>query len=187
MLGDISRFLIEIAFTLFGAALVARVWMHAVRLHPYNPVAQAVRQCTQWLVNPLKRLAPQHRTLDTAALLALWLTALAYLLLMWLVSTGTLPPAQLLPNALGVAVITAAKWGLNLIVWMTLAQVILSWVNPMAPIMALLQTLTAPLLAPIQRILPNFGGLDLSPMALLIAAQVIMMMLNRTGYLLFGV
>jgi len=187
MLGDISHFLIEIAFTIFGVALVARIWMHALRLHPHNPAAVAVRQVTNWLVAPLRRVVPQHRTLDVAALLALWLTALVYLLAMWLVNTGTLPPAPILARALGVAALTAAKWSLNLVVWMTLAQVILSWVNPLAPIMALLQTLTAPLLAPIQRIVPNFGGFDLSPLALLILAQVLMMMLHRMGYMLFGV
>lgn len=187
MLGDIFRFLIEIAFLLFGAALAARIWMYAARLHPFNPFAQAVHQATNWLITPLRKIVPQHGAIDIASLLAIWLTALIYLLLMWVLSTGSLPPAPLLPTALGVAVLTAAKWGLNLIVWITLAQAILSWVNPLSPIMPVLQTLTAPLLAPIRRIMPNLGGLDLSPLALLILAQVAMMVLNRVGYSLFGV
>jgi len=187
MLGDIFRFLIEIAFLLFGAALATRIWMYAVHLHPFNPFAQLIGQVTNWLVTPLRRLMPQHRCLDTAAMLALWLTGLLYLLLMWLLSTGSLPPVALLPTALGVAALTAFKWGVNLIVWVTLAQAVLSWVNPLAPVMPVLQTLTAPLLAPIRHIMPRLGALDLSPLALIILAQVLMMVLNRIGYSLFGV
>jgi len=187
MLGDIFRFLIDIAFTLFGAALAARIWIYAARLHPFNPFAQLVVQATNWLVTPLRRIMPKHRSLDTAALLSIWLTGLLYLLLMWLLSTGSMLPATLLPYALGAAALTALKWGVNLIVWVTLAQAVLSWVNPLAPIMPVLQTLTAPLLAPIRHIMPRLGALDLSPLVLIVLAQVVMMILNQIAYRLFGV
>ena len=187
MLGEIFRFIIELAFTLFGAALAARIWMTAVRLHPFNPISQAVQQATNWLITPLRRIVPQHRNIDFAALLAIILTAWVYLLLMWTLATGSLPPVQLLPTSLGVALITAAKWGLNLIVWITLGQAILSWVNPLAPLMPLLSTLTAPLLAPIRRFMPSLNGLDLSPLILLVLAQVAMMMLSRLSYTLYGI
>jgi YggT family protein len=54
-----------------------------------------------------------------------------------------------------------------------LAAVIMSWLaldrrNPLA---ATLYGLTEPVLAPIRRMLPPMGGLDLSPMVLLIALQ----------------
>ena len=56
-----------------------------------------------------------------------------------------------------------------------LAAVILSWVpvdrrNPLAMIV---RRLTDPVLAPIQRVLPPIGGLDLSPMVLLFALQAL--------------
>ncbi len=50
-------------------------------------------------------------------------------------------------------------------------QAVLSWVNP-APMMPLLQALTAPMLDPIRRILPR-TSIDFSPLVLLlIVAQV---------------
>ncbi|WP_459741142.1 YggT family protein, partial [Pseudomonas aeruginosa] len=55
MFGEIARFLLNTVFTLFGAALILRVWMQAVRVPPYNPVTQAVLQATNWLVLPLRR------------------------------------------------------------------------------------------------------------------------------------
>src|SRR3546814_10599987 len=69
------------------------------------------------------------------------------------VQTCALP--ILLPAAMGSALIMAIKWALNLVVWLTLIQAVLSWVNPTAPMMPLLQALTAPMLDPIRRILPR--------------------------------
>ena len=59
--------------------------------------------------------------------------------------------------------------------------------NPLAAAMPVLKTLNEPLLAPIRRIMPNLGGLDLSPLALLILAQIALMVLNRVSFALFGV
>ncbi|VFR29385.1 Integral membrane protein YggT, involved in response to extracytoplasmic stress (osmotic shock) [plant metagenome] len=187
MFGDIIRFLLEIAFTLLGAALLARAWFIAVRMHPFHPVVQSINQATNWLVMPLRKILPNTGRIDWACLLAAWLVALVYLVLSWLVSTGSMVPVQLLPAALGAALLTVARWSLNLVLWLTLLQVVLSWVNPAAPMMGLLRTLTAPLLDPLRRILPNMGGIDLSPLALLIIAQVLMMVLARISYGIFGV
>lgn len=54
-----------------------------------------------------------------------------------------------------------------------LVAVILSWVpmNPRNPLVILVRGLTEPLLAPLRRLLPPMGGLDLSPMLLIIALQ----------------
>lgn len=188
MFGDISRFLLEIAFTLLGVALIARAWMFAVRMHPFHPVVQALNQATNWFVMPLRRLVPKPNGLiDWACILGAWLVAVVYLVLGWMLATGSLLPVSLLPGALGAALLTVARWTLNLVIWMTLIQAILSWVNPRAPSMALLQQMTAPILNPLRRMLPNLGGIDISPLVLLVLAQVGMMMLARIGYNLFGV
>jgi YggT family protein len=54
-----------------------------------------------------------------------------------------------------------------------LAAVIMSWlqVDRRNPLAKGLERLTEPVLAPIRRMLPPMGGLDLSPMVLLIALQ----------------
>ncbi|ANY14871.1 YggT family protein [Bordetella pseudohinzii] len=181
MIGDILRFLIDILFTLFGAALLLRAWMHAVRLHPFNPLARAIYQATNWLILPLRRIIPATGSVDWTSLFAAWLAALVFFLLVILVSVGMLPPAGALPRILLTALFTEMRWALNLIVWLTLIQAVLSWVNPMSPLMALLQTLTAPLLDPIRRILPR-TAIDFSPLVLLILAQIAAMMLTRLSY-----
>lgn len=178
MLGEILRFLLDIVFRLFGAALIARAWMHAIRMHPFNPLAHAIYQATNWLVLPLRKLIPAGRKIDWASLAAAWLAALIYQALIWLIAIGALIPAVLLPAAMLSALLVALKWALNLVVWLTLIQAVLSWVNPMAPMMPLLQTLTAPMLDPIRRLLPR-AQIDFSPLILLIVAQVLLTALAR--------
>ncbi|RBL84242.1 YggT family protein [Streptomyces cavourensis] len=186
MLGEILRFLLEIAFTLFGAALIARAWMHAIRLHPFNPLARVIYQATNWLVLPLRKIIPAGNKIDWTSIVAAWLAALAYLVLIWMVALGALLPAVLLPKFLLGALFMAAKWALNLVVWLTLIQAVLSWVNPMAPMMPLLQALTAPLLDPVRRLLPR-TSIDFSPLVLLIVAQIVLMVLARLSYNVVGV
>ena len=54
-----------------------------------------------------------------------------------------------------------------------LVSVIISWIQLPSdnPIAKLTDTFTEPLLKPIRRVLPDMGGLDFSPMLLLIALQ----------------
>jgi YggT family protein len=54
-----------------------------------------------------------------------------------------------------------------------LATVILSWlpIDRRGRLATMLSTITEPALAPIRRVLPPMGGLDVSPMLLLLALQ----------------
>lgn len=182
MISGILGFVLDIVFLLFGIALILRAWAYAIRLHPFNPYSQAIIRLTDWLVQPIRKLVSPRGKVDLPSLLACWLTAFIYLLATWVVLTGQIPMVQSLLPALLAGFLTVLKWTLNLIVWLTLIQAVLSWVNPMAPIMPVLHTLTAPLLDPIRRIMPNLGGLDLSPLVLLVLAQIAMMVVQRFVY-----
>ena len=70
-------------------------------------------------------------------------------------------------------------WALNVVVWLTIIYVVISWVNPHAPFAPAFDLLLRPLLTPIRRILPTIGGFDLSPMVLLIGVYVIQMVVAR--------
>lgn len=60
---------------------------------------------------------------------------------------------------------------LGVYIWVILGRVIISWVNadPYNPIVRFLYGATEPLLHPIRRRLPAMGGIDLSPMLLILA------------------
>lgn len=179
MFGDIARFLLNTIFTLFGAALLLRVWLQFVRVPPYNPVTHAIQQATNWLVLPLRRVIPGLRGIDLASVVAALIAAVAYVLLMvWLAGVD---PLGLLPVLLIVALLTLVKWALNLLIWLTILMALLSWLNPRSPAMPVLFQLTAPFLNPIRRVLPNFGGLDLSPILLFVIVQVLLMVVTRAA------
>ncbi|ACR27971.1 YggT family protein [Burkholderia glumae] len=179
MLGEIARFLLNTVFTLFGAALLLRAWMQAVRVPPYNPVTQAVLQATNWIVLPLRRVITGTRGIDWASVVAALLTAFVYVLLM--MSLAGIDALSMLPTLVIVALLTLVKWALNLVLWMTILMALLSWLNPRSPAMEILFPLTAPLLNPLRRVLPNLGGLDLSPILLFVIVQVLIMIVTRTA------
>ncbi|CAG9189301.1 INTEGRAL MEMBRANE PROTEIN (Rhomboid family) [Paraburkholderia tropica] len=187
MFGDIARFLLNTIFTLFGAALLMRAWLQFVRVPPYNPVTHAIQQATNWLVMPLRRVIPGVRGIDWASIVAALIAAVVFVLLMvWLAGVD---PLGLLPTLLIVAVLTLVKWALNLVIWVTILMALLSWLNPRSPAMPVLFQVTAPFLNPLRRILPNFGGLDLSPILLFVIVQVLLMVVTRAAVslTLFGI
>jgi YggT family protein len=186
MFGDVARFLLNTVFTLFGAALLLRAWMQVVRMPPYNPVSNAVMQATNWIVLPLRKILPGGKV-DWASLLAAYIAALVYVLLM-IVLAGV-DPTIMLPMTFLVALLTVIKWALNLVIWMTILMALLSWLNPQSPAMPLLYQITAPFLDPLRRILPRLGGLDLSPILLFVIVQVLLMVVTRVAVsmTLFGI
>jgi YggT family protein len=62
--------------------------------------------------------------------------------------------------------------------WLVIAYAVLSWVRAGTDVAYFLAQLVEPLLRPIRRVLPLVGGVDLSPLALLLALQVLEIVLR---------
>ncbi|MGH6854376.1 MAG: YggT family protein [Aestuariivirga sp.] len=81
---------------------------------------------------------------------------------------------------------------LDIYFWIILITVIMSWLiafnvingtNPyVRQVGYALRRLTEPLLAPIRRFLPDLGGIDISPIVLLIALQFVRYLVAYYGY-----
>ncbi|WP_066742746.1 YggT family protein [Cupriavidus sp. D384] len=175
MFTEIILFLLDTVFTLFGMALLLRLWMQLTRLPSRNPVSQGVFQVTDWLVRPLRRIIPGIGGIDWATVLAAYLTAVAFLVCRALVLDAD--PLAFLPVILALAVLNLLKWGISMIMWVTLLMAVLSWVNPQSPLAGPIWHLTAPLLRPIQRVMPRLGGFDMSPLVLFVIAQILLMLI----------
>lgn len=184
MLNEIGRFLVDLVLTLFGSALLLRAWSQAVRLSPGNPLSRALFQITDWLVLPLRRIIPGVGGIDWASLVGAWIVALAYLAFVLLLAGAS--PLLMMPMGLLTALLVVLKWAVSLVMWMTLLMALLSWINPHSPVMGFLQVLLAPFLNPLRRFMPLIGGLDLSPLALFILAQIALIIITRSGGMLFG-
>ncbi|MCP4681912.1 MAG: YggT family protein [Desulfobacterales bacterium] len=69
------------------------------------------------------------------------------------------------------AVATVLNAVLNLYMWIIIGRAVISWVSPdpYNPIVRFLTSVTEPVLYPIRRRLPAFGGIDFSPVLVILA------------------
>jgi YggT family protein len=83
-------------------------------------------------------------------------------------------------------VIEFISWLLGIYSWIIIAVALISWVNPdpRNPIVLFLHRVTEPVLAPVRQLLPPWktGGLDLSPLIVLIAIEFVRRVVLRALY-----
>jgi YggT family protein len=171
------RFLLDTAFGLVTYAFLLRFTMQWLRAPFRNPVGQAVVALTDWAVKPVRRVVPGFKGIDGSTLLLAWAAEFAWLCtLALLVGPGALDGGMLATFAL-LAVVELVKAMIWLLIIVVLAQAILSWVAPDGPFAGVLNALTFRFLAPIRRRVPPLGGtLDLSPLILIVALQLVLML-----------
>jgi YggT family protein len=126
-----------------------------------NPLAQGVLKITSPLVVPLRRVIPPIGRIDTATLLVTF--AILYATIFLILSIQQIPAnfAQIAVSAL----VYLPLLTLRLYTFLIIVRVVLSWVSAGGynPAVAIIYTLTDPVLRPIRRIIPVMGGFDLSP------------------------
>jgi YggT family protein len=174
-LTDPLVFLIRTLFGLYIAVVVVRFLLQWIRADFYNPVSQFIVRVTSPVLRPLRQLIPGYRGLDVASLVLAWgLMAVQLGLIAGLSGFG----GSLL-GALVWAIPALLELVIDIFLFAVLIRVILSWLNPdpYNPVVSLLERLTDPLLRPVQRLIPPIGGIDLSPMAVMIGLVLLQMLL----------
>ena len=177
MLSQALRFLLDTAFGLITYAFLLRFTMQWLRVPFRNPLGQAVMALTDWAVKPVRRVVPGYKGLDGSTLLLAWVAQFAWLCAVGLLAgPGSFQGTVALTFAVlaCVLLVKAALWLLIIVVF---AQAILSWTAPDGPFAGVLNALTFRFLAPIRRRVPPLGGtLDLSPLILIVAVQLLLML-----------
>lgn len=168
-------FLVQVIFGLYALVVMLRFVLQLVRADFYNPVSQFVVKLTSPPLNPLRRVIPSIAGMDTASLLLAWLVkTLETFLVFWINGAGPQFAASALfaiPEVIGLLI--------NIFLFATIILAILSWVSPGGhnPAAAVLDDLTRPLLRPLRSRLPMTGGLDFSPMLLILGLILLKMLL----------
>jgi YggT family protein len=173
------RFLVDTAFGIITYAFLLRFMMQWLRAPFRNPLGQAVVALTDWAVKPVRRVVPGFRGLDGSTLVLAWLGAFAWLVALHLLSGAAFGSAAAAMLALLACVdlLRAALWLLIIVVFL---QAILSWTAPDGPLAGVLNALTFRFLSPVRRLIPPLGGtLDLSPLIVIVLAQLALMVLVR--------
>ena len=164
------QYLINVVLGFYLILVLLRIWLQMAGADYYNPLCQFTVKATQPVLAPLRRALPSLGPLDTGAVLL----ALCVSCTKWMV------PFMLqgqVPDWLQVGILgtlSCFKEVGTLLFWMLIIRAVLSWFSQgYNPFEMILAQLTEPFLAPIRRVLPNLGGLDLSPMILIVALNFI--------------
>jgi YggT family protein len=165
---QIISFLLDVAVGLLGGACLLRLFMQHQRVSFKNPVGSFVFALTDWLVLPLRRILPAVGRWDTASLVGAFLLELAQFALLWLLA-GRLGGFGAVPL---LALFGLLRLVISALTLLVIVYAIASWVRADSPILDVIERLCAPLLRPWRRIIPLVGGIDLSPLAFLVALQV---------------
>ena len=182
MFSSALTFLLTTVFNLLTLLFLLRFFLQLFKAPFNNPLTYMVVSLTDFAVKPARRIIPSWGKIDlSTVILALVTQFLLQFSLLWLRDL----PLSLVGNAVwislaGTALLGVFRTALDVFFYAILLQVILSWVNPQSPISSVLNSLTKPILAPIQRILPVANGMDFSPIVALILIQMINVSVIRT-------
>ncbi|MGH8550901.1 MAG: YggT family protein [Methylococcales bacterium] len=168
-------FLIDTFFSLYILAVMLRFLLQWVNADFYNPICQLIVKITHPPLKILRRAIPAIGRIDTASLVLL---LLLQMISGWVIFAlkGSSSPVE----AIFVwAVMELMGLLINIYVVVILVQVVLSWVNPGAynAVTSLIYYLTEPLLGTVRKLIPPLGGIDFSPLVVLIGLQLVKMVL----------
>ncbi len=174
-------FIIQTLFELYILCFLLRLVLQITRADFHNPLSQFIVRVTSPVVAPLRRVVPSVRGLDTATLVVfLALEAVATWLLAWNagISLGAGPMILL-------TLLRSIYTVVRMYMFAILIYAILSFVNPGTynPLSSVLASICEPLLRPFRRIIPSIGGLDLSPLFVIIALQALLIALPLPRWL----
>jgi YggT family protein len=174
-------FLLKTLADLYLLTFLLRFIMQWVRASYYNPLSQFVFKITNPLVVPARRVLPSIAGLDAPTLVVLMILEVVVTLILLRLVGLVLPVPQLLFYSL-LRLISLALW---FYVGALVIYVLLSWFgnrddNPMA---VLLGEIVEPVLKPARRLLPPIGGLDLSPLIVILLLQAATIALPMPTYL----
>lgn len=182
MLTQIVALLLGTATDLLALGFLARVWLQWTRAPFRNPLGRFIAAITDWAVLPLRRLIPGLFGIDLASVFAAWLTQLVFHAVMaGLAGTVAVAPEAML-NVVWIAAIAVPHLFVYLLMGVVIIAAVLSWINPHSPFMALFDALARPLLAPARRFVPLMGGIDLSPLVVLLLLQVALIALGSLRF-----
>jgi YggT family protein len=176
MANQVTLFLIETVFGLFIYVVLLRFWMQALRASFRNPIGEFTAALTNWAVLPLRRVVPSFRQYDLASFVAAWLAQILKMIAIYAAASGgsfVAPGGAMLLWSL----LELLRYSLHLLILVVIIDVLFSWFNPGSPLAYVMQGLTRPFYGFFRRFIPPIGNIDLSPLFVVVIAQVLLIVL----------
>lgn len=177
MIQQAIAFVLETVFNLFILAALVRFWMQVFRAPARNPMAQFTIAMTDFAVKPMRRIIPGLFGLDLASFVVAWMAEfLLQALLLVVLNVDLTAHPVIFTGLLFIALVKLARLTVYIVMGAVLLQALLSWVNPHHPVAPFFDALTRPFLKPFQRAIPPIGGVDVTPVLVLILCQLVLML-----------
>jgi len=159
--------------TLFGFALyivLLRFWMQWVRADFRNPFGQFIITISNPVIIPLRKVLPSIGSIDTATVVFAFVIALIKVYLLYVINQVSVTLLPFLSFTLGEVI----QHSIYILFATIFIQIIVSWVNPYSdhPIVSIARSIAGPIMAPARKLIPPIGGLDLSPIIVIIFLQL---------------
>jgi len=167
-------FLIDTLCSLYIMAVLLRFLLQWCGADFYNPISQFLVKITHPPLRIMRRFVPSIGKIDSSSLvLMLSLQMLADFSILMLKGVSI--------NVGALAILSMTQLIsllLNVLVFSVFARAVLSWVNPGAFYAAasIVDALSNPILNLCRKMIPNLGGIDLSPLAALLLLQMAKML-----------
>jgi len=167
----LSQILLGFAFYV----VLLRFWMQWVRADFRNPFGQFVIIVTNPVVIPLRKIVPNIGVVDTSTVLLAYLIAFIKIVVLLTIYGKSIPWTGTAIFAVGEVI----RYSVHIFFAAIFIQIIASWINPHGyhPILSVARSISEPLLAPARRLIPPIGGLDLSPILILVFLQLTLLLI----------
>jgi YggT family protein len=177
MLYQIVSLLLEIGLGLVAGACLLRLYMQYLKVplsvRSGNPLGGFIFALTDWIVLPLRRLIPSAGRWDLASLVAVFLLELAQYLILWMIGGGMVAgPGGAIAVVPVLAAFGVVRLALSAMTGLIIVYAVLSWVQTNSVFTTVIEQLCTPFLKPIRRMVPLVGGIDLSPLVVLVLLQI---------------
>ena len=171
MFAQIGQLIIETIANFFVFALLLRFYMQLFRAPFRNPVGQFLAAVSNWMVLPARRVIPGLFGTDLATLVLAWLIQIVSMLLIG-VLLGAVNITGALALILPMAAIELLRHSLRMLIVLVIVQVVVSWMNSYTPLSPVFDALTRPFYNLFRRFIPPIGSVDLSPLFVVLLAQI---------------
>ncbi len=177
LLSNALLFLIKTVLDLLTLAFLLRFYFQLLKVPFQNQAAQMVVTLTNFAVKPVRKVIPSLGKLDISTLLLAYLCQLLLTLLkLWLSDY----PLFIVGSSIWLKIFAVAFLGIlsisiAIFLYAVLIQAVLSWINPYTPIAPVLNKMTSPILNFLRKFIPAAGNIDLTPLAFIITAQLLLL------------
>lgn len=171
--GSAGLMLVNSLINIYLFLLMLRFLLQASRADYYNPLSQSVVKITQPVVGLFQGfLGPVAGRFDLATLAAGFVLKVVSMLAIFMVIGVGMPP---IPGLLIAGIAALANAILKIYFFAMIVMIILSWVAPNAshPGALLVMQLVEPIMAPVRKVIPPLGMIDLSPIVVFIAINLV--------------